>query len=424
MDEPLLGGGGRARAGTWSGGGPTPPPGPTPLSRSPEASSTGRRSEDSLALSLDCITEDEITFSGGGRGARDLRGVGRGKSPPTAGKGTSPWLYARPRADSMRFDNISLDPWLQKFHQQEAAAAGGEEQLLGTFAGVFLPCCQNIMGIILFIRLSWIVGEAGVMRTLGIVGICCCATFLTTLSLAAIATNGEFKGGGPYFLISRNLGAEVGVGVGLCFYLATTTASSMYILGAVETVLDSAPGLRVFTPADARAPTLHDYQLYGSVLLLLASLLVLAGMKRLSKIAPLFFVPVVVSILLIFVGIGLARPSGEGITGLRAGTWADNWAFTPHYLPTDENGFPSADGKVAWSFGALAGLFFPSVTGIMAGSNRSASLKDPQGSIPRGTISAHLLTTAIYVTAVSDPPRPLPSLVPHGFAPLGGPMPA
>lgn len=51
-------------------------------------------------------------------------------------------------------------------------------------------------------------------------------------------------------------------------------------------------------------------------------------------------------------------------------------------------------------FSALVGLFFPAVTGIMAGSNRSASLKDTQRSIPIGTLSATLTTTAMYLFSV------------------------
>ena len=107
----------------------------------------------------------------------------------------------------------------------------------GTFLGVFVPCTQNILGIILFIRLSWIIGQSGTGLGLLVVVICCATTFLTSLSLSAIATNGAIKGGGPYYLISRALGPEFGGSVGLCFYLGTTVASSMYILGVTYAVM-------------------------------------------------------------------------------------------------------------------------------------------------------------------------------------------
>lgn len=46
------------------------------------------------------------------------------------------------------------------------------------------------------------------------------------------------------------------------------------------------------------------------------------------------------------------------------------------------------------------GLFFPAVTGIMAGSNRSSSLRDTQRSIPVGTLAATLSTTTMYLISV------------------------
>uniref|UniRef100_R7W2I4 Solute carrier family 12 member 6 n=1 Tax=Aegilops tauschii TaxID=37682 RepID=R7W2I4_AEGTA len=97
----------------------------------------------------------------------------------------------------------------------------------GTMMGVFVPCLQNILGIIYYIRFTWIVGMAGIWQSLVLVSFCGACTFLTGLSLSAIATNGAMKGGGPYYLIGRALGPEVGVSIGLCFFLGNAVAGSI-----------------------------------------------------------------------------------------------------------------------------------------------------------------------------------------------------
>lgn len=104
----------------------------------------------------------------------------------------------------------------------------------GTIIGVFMPCLQSILGIILFLRLPSITGEAGLIQTYVIIFLCTSATCLTTLSMNAIATNGKMSKGGAYYLLSRSLGPATGGALGLLFYFATTISGAMYILGSVE----------------------------------------------------------------------------------------------------------------------------------------------------------------------------------------------
>ncbi|KAG9394898.1 Amino acid permease [Carpediemonas membranifera] len=252
---------------------------------------------------------------------------------------------------------------------------------LGTVSGVLIPCMQNILGVILFLRLSWITGEAGVFGASAIVGLCALTTMLTAISMSAVATNGTVKAGGAYFMISRSLGPEMGAAIGILFYLATVAGCAMYIIGACElmqSMFDVAPqgigGVRMMAP----------------FFLIAVYLVVLAGVKLVSLVAPVFFVIVLLSIAGIYVGlISLPRSLSE--------------ASYPGFLTTTpfstlaENALPAASLS---TFTTLLSVFYPSVTGIMAGANRADSLRNPGRSIPVGTILAITITTIIYLTIV------------------------
>ncbi|XP_057188690.1 solute carrier family 12 member 6-like [Triplophysa rosa] len=418
-------------------------------------------------------------------------------------------MDTRPKVSSLLSRLANYTNLTQGAREHEEAENIGEKRKaskspqMGTFMGVYLPCLQNIFGVILFLRLTWVVGTAGVLQALCIVFMCCCCTMLTAISMSAIATNGVVPAGGSYFMISRSLGPEFGGAVGSCFYLGTTFAGSMYILGAIEILLlYIAPGAAIFDSngQDGGAAMLNNMRIYGSIFLVLMSLLVFVGVKYVNKLASVFLACVIISILSIYTGALVSAfkppdfpvcmlgersisqlklnkspcaktqriptvpvnmsssdtfniseappitPSVEkttelwsqfctgwefnatcdeyfvhnnftqiqGIPGLASGRMAENiWSsYSSKGDVTERASHPSTHGPaessrhpyvfadITTSFTLLVGIFFPSVTGIMAGSNRSGDLKDAQRSIPIGTILAILTTSVVYLSCV------------------------
>ncbi|XP_034090516.1 solute carrier family 12 member 7 isoform X2 [Gymnodraco acuticeps] len=353
---------------------------------------------------------------------------------------------------------------------------------MGTFMGVYLPCLQNILGVILFLRLTWIVGTAGILESLASVVLCCSCTMLTAISMSAIATNGVVPAGGSYYMISRSLGPEFGGAVGLCFYLGTTFAGSMYILGTIEILLTYiVPQAAIFVAEkkeDEVNALLNNMRVYGTCCLALMSLVVFVGVKYVNKLALVFLACVILSIFSIYAGVikTIFEPPDfpvcmlgnrtlqntnfdsclktefvnnmtvttklwglfcdgrdlnatcneyfvnnnvtlvQGIPGLKSGVILENmWStYGPlgmlvenkelSSLEATDNSqdvyLPYVFNDISTFFTLLVGIYFPSVTGIMAGSNRSGDLRDAQKSIPIGTILAIATTTFIYITCV------------------------
>lgn len=209
---------------------------------------------------------------------------------------------------------------------------------LGTISGVYFPCVQNIFGVILFIRMVWIVGTAGVLAAFTLVFICCCVTLTTSISLSAIATNGIVPAGGPYFMISRSLGPECGGAVGTMFFLGTTVAGAMYITGAVEIMLNYlCPSWGLFGDFQRDVSIMYNnIRFYGTILLVLVGILVWIGVKFVSKLAPIALFCVLMSICSIYAGIFInynGRPDlmicvlGDRLVTLKNIPWDDPMAM-------------------------------------------------------------------------------------------------
>ncbi|XP_016112219.1 solute carrier family 12 member 5-like [Sinocyclocheilus grahami] len=263
-------------------------------------------------------------------------------------------------------------------NNEEARKKTVQAPRMGTVMGVYLPCMQNILGVILFLRMTWLVGVGGVLGTFIIVFMCCSTTMLTAISMSAIATNGVVPAGGSYYMISRSLGPEFGGAVGICFYLGTTFAGAMYILGCIEILLVH----------------FHSFLLYLNFFKLIIYL---------NATCDEYFTNNNVSQI-------------QGIPGITSGILAENLFTTfmeknsilekrgipavldPEATATNTNRYVLAD--ITSFFTLLVGIYFPSVTGIMAGSNRSGDLQDAQKSIPVGTILAITTTSIIYMSSV------------------------
>lgn len=261
-----------------------------------------------------------------------------------------------------------------------AAAPTTSPRILGTFSGVFLPSTQNILGIILFLRVPWVVGQAGVLVTLCLVAFCVCITTLTALSLSALCTNGAIPAGGPYFVVSRNLGPGIGASIGLLFYFGTVFAGSMYALGAVEAFVTGFGIGKLFS---------FGTQLLGILAVITAGVVVRVGIGFVNRFGLVFFGAVAVCVLLLVVGAALFA--------------AD--AFEPEGdVAHGSNLFPNfqedPDLGVTPDIALLLSILFPGHTGIMAGCNRSGTLRNPSMSIPTGTLGAIGFTTLLFFVVV------------------------
>mgnify|MGYP002066665935 CR=1 FL=1 len=84
----------------------------------------------------------------------------------------------------------------------------------GAFAGVFTPSLLTILGVIMFLRLGWVVGNAGLLGAILIILMAKIITICTGLSMSSITTNIKIGAGGPYSIISKSLGLEAGGSVG------------------------------------------------------------------------------------------------------------------------------------------------------------------------------------------------------------------
>jgi amino acid transporter len=241
-------------------------------------------------------------------------------------------------------------------HRNTTASAG----TLGTFAGVFTPSVLTILGIILFLRLGYVVGNAGLGPALLILLLANGISVLTSVSLSAIATNLKVKGGGDYYLISRTLGHEFGGALGIVLFLAQSVSIAFYCLGFGEAVAALVSTNSAILPQIIAA-------LAVSFLLIFAWL----GADWATRFQYIVMGVLLAAILSFFAG---------GFLRWDSGLLARNWTSSQTEL----------------GFWVLFAIFFPAVTGFTQGVSMSGDLKDPGKSLPQGTFAAVGVSIIVY----------------------------
>ena len=229
----------------------------------------------------------------------------------------------------------------------------------GFFGGVFTPSILTILGVIMYMRLGWVVGNAGLVGAILLILVAHVISVTTGLSISSISTDKKVGAGGVYYVLSRSLGLPIGGAIGITLWIATALSIALYLVGFAES----------FNAFLGFETSINGLRITGSI-----ALAALAGIAIISTsfaIKTQYFImgAIVISLVSIF-----------------AGTW--------EFAPTNVPSFGPPDGL---SMMTIFAILFPAVTGFTAGIAMSGDLKDPKKSIPSGTIAAIAVGFVVYI---------------------------
>ncbi len=237
----------------------------------------------------------------------------------------------------------------------------------GTFGGVFTPTLLTILGVIMFLRLGWVVGNAGLLGAWLIIILSFSITLTTALSMSSITTNIRIGAGGAYAIISQSLGLEVGGSLGIPRYVSQGLAVTMYIFGFREGWLAIFPE--------------HSSYLIDLVVFILIYGIAYKSADLAIKTQYIIMLVIGAAIFTIVLAAYYGSMQYASVDVIKWGT----------FQGSAENNFKGSN------FWMVFAVFFPAATGIMAGANMSGELKNPRQSIPIGTLWAIGISFIIYM---------------------------
>jgi amino acid transporter len=244
-----------------------------------------------------------------------------------------------------------------------------QSKKFGSFGGVFTPSILTILGVIMYMRLSWVVGQAGIIGVVGIILIAHIISVTTGLSISSIATDKKIKTGGIYYMLSRSLGLPIGGAIGIALFVGTALSISLYIIGFAESFL-SLPFVAEFLNLE---PNLNSYRIVGTGVISVLVILALISTSLVIKSQYLILSAIALSLISVFVG----------------------FSMHPEFIPDSPALLPAANDV---SLEKVFSIFFPAVTGFTAGVAMSGDLRDPKKNIPAGTLLAITVGFIVYMS--------------------------
>ena len=229
----------------------------------------------------------------------------------------------------------------------------------GFFAGVFTPSILTILGVIMYMRLGWVVGNAGLIGTIIIILIAHVIAVSTGLSVSSVATDKKIGAGGIYYVLSRSMGIPIGGSIGIALYIGTAFSIALYLIGFAES-FNSYFGLGM---------TVNDFRTTGTIALIALTALAIISTSVALKAQFFILAAIIISLISIFFG-------------------------TADFVPQTVTMF-ATEGSVPME--TVFAIFFPAVTGFTAGIAMSGDLKDPKKSIPTGTLLAIGTGLVVYI---------------------------
>ena len=233
-------------------------------------------------------------------------------------------------------------------------------------APVFLTSICTILGAILFLRFGYAVAHVGLWGSLAIIVLGHLVTIPTVLAVSEIATNRRVASGGAYYIVSRSFGPTIGGTIGITLYLSQAISIAFYMVAFAEAL----------EPFYEWVAATYDWKLDRRWVSLTCTLSLIALMLTKGANMGVWALWAVSAILAASIGAFLLgetpadiRPEGLNITAR------------------------IADGD---SFSIVFATCFPAFTGMIAGLGLSGDLKNPQRSIPLGTIGATIAGMVIY----------------------------